>query len=295
MTDVPVTEAAAPVNEASKTDGPRSTDPKDQVAEVAPEAVAGQGPEADEEEEVETEAETAETPAKPKKKRTLQGRFNEVTAEKYALQSERDRLARELEEARKGPKAPAPTQTPVDDRIFDETGAEITLEGCDFDSALYQRKLAKAEARNLLESERKAAKQQEVVKGWEDRLATFSVDRPDSREVIFKNPLAEFYPQDMQEYLIESDMGPALAYHLGQNLNVTDALIRMEPRSRDRALAKLEASLEAKPAAATPRTFTQAPAPVKSLAGSGQVEKSPDDMTMPEYVAWRKRQTSAKR
>ena len=294
MTDVPVVEAAAPVNEASKTDGPRSTDPKDQVAEVAPEAVAGQGPETDEEEEVETEVETGETPAKPKKKRTLQGRFNEVTAEKYALQSERDRLARELEEVRK-PKAPAPVQTQADDRIFDETGAEITLEGCDFDSSLYQRKLAKAEARNLLESERKAAKQQEVVKGWEDRLATFSVDRPDSREVIFKNPLAEFYPQDMQEYLIESDMGPALAYHLGQNLNVTDALIRMEPRPRDRALAKLEASLEAKPAAATPRTFTQAPAPVKSLTGSGHLEKTPDEMTMAEYSAWRKRTTSAKR
>jgi hypothetical protein len=300
MTDTPVVETAAPVNEAQKSDGPRSTVPGD-IEQAKPEADAGKGSEVEEEEEseaeVESESEKEEDKPKPKKKKNLQTRFSEITAERYALQSERDQLRAELESARKGQPAPVaakPVST-ADDPVFDENGVPITIENCDFDSVLMARKLAKAEARNMLESERKAAKRQEVEKAWNDRLATFSVDRPDFQDKAFKNPLAEFYPGDMRDYIVESEIGPQLAYHLGQNLNVTDALIRMAPRERDRALARIEAKLEEKPAAATPRTFTQAPAPVKSLSGSGQVEKSPDDMTMPEFIAWRKRNSSAKR
>jgi signal recognition particle GTPase len=294
MTDVPVVEAATPVNEVQKTDGPRSTDPRDTEAQATPEAVAGKGSDKEVVELVEVVTEVKpDSPEGRKPRKTMQDRFDELTAEKYAKQAaieERDRKIADLE-SKLSASPPA-----VDNGVVKK------IQDFDFDQDAYLRYLAKHEAQNIVESQKAHERQQaeevkqlERNKKFQYRQATFSVDRLDSREVIFKNPLAEYYPKDMQEYLIESDVGPQLAYHLGQNLNVTDALIRMEPRSRDRALAKLEASLEAKPAAATPRTFTQAPAPVKSLAGSGQVEKSIDDMTMPEYVAWRKRQTSAKR
>lgn len=293
MTDVPVTETAAPVTEAKPSDGPRSTDPKDKVeAEAKPEADAGQGSEEEEEETPETEVETPETPAQPKKKKGLQSRLNELTAEKYALKAEneaRDKRILELQEQLKA----AP--------VTAEPGTVKSLEDFDFDQAAYLRYLAKEEAKGIIEAqkaterqEQEQVKQQEKNKKWQDRQAAYAADRPDYQATAYNNPLAQFYPKDLIDFVIESDVGPQLAYHLGQNLTDTDALIRMEPRERDRALSRIEAKLEAKPTA-QPRTFTQAPAPVKSLGGSGQVEKSPDDMTMPEYNAWRKRQISAKR
>jgi hypothetical protein len=223
----------------------------------------------------------------------MQDRFDELTAEKYAKQAaieERDRKIADLE-SKLSASPPA-----VDNGVVKK------IEDFDFDQDAYLRYLAKHEAQNIVESQKAHERQQaeevkqlERNKKFQDRQATFSVDRPDYQATAYNNPLAQFYPKDLVDFIVESEVGPELAYHLGQNLTETDSILRMEPRERDRTLSRIEARLEAKPVAAQPRTFTQAPAPVKSLAGSGQVEKAPDDMTMPEYVAWRKRQTSAKR
>ena len=96
---------------------------------------------------------------------------------------------------------------------------------------------------------------------------------------------------------MDSDVGPDILYHLGKHPAEADAIIRMTSQvERTKALARIEARLDVSPVAVPqPKTFTQAPAPVKSLQGTAPVKKSLSEMSMDEYAAERKRQTAAKR
>jgi hypothetical protein len=285
----------APVEEAQKTEGPRSTatiqpgiEPEKAEVKAEPsEAVAGNGPQ-DEEEEEGTSEEASANP-KPRKSRSLQDRLDKLTAEKYAKQAEieaRDRRIAELEAQ----------QTRTQARPA-ESGAAKTLEDFDYDHGRYAEYL-REDARQAVIAEQRQKEAQEkrqaTEKQFQDRQVAFSVDHPDFVATAFQSPLAGYYPQDMVDFIIESDHGPALAYHLGKNLSEADSILRMTPRERDRALSRIEAKLEAKPTA-QPRTLTNAPAPVKSLSGSGGLDKALDQMSMEEFAAKRKQQIAAKR
>jgi hypothetical protein len=266
---------------------------------VQPEAATGEGPEAEEQEEGEGEETSPENPERPRKRKTLQDRLDKLTAEKYATRSEADQakaraaqLEQEIAQLRQQAAAPKPSAT-------DST--EKTIEDFDFDNAKFTRYLAQEEAKRIIAEEKdgerqrtQQAKQQEAIGKFKSREASLTVERPDYLEVAYKNPLAQFYPQDLADFLYESDKGPELAYHLGQNLAETDAILHMEPRQRDRALSRIEASLIG-PRTAQPKTQTQAPAPVRSLQGSASVGKSLDDMPMAEFAAKRNQEIAAKR
>lgn len=291
---------AAPV-EAIQTDtGPRSNAAEQaDLNEGSPEAVAGEGQETDEQEEGEESEE--ETPAEsepPKKKRKgLQDRLDELTAEKYThkterekAERERDDIRRQLEELKSQASQPAKVAT----------DAPKTLEDFDYDHAAFTNyltgeavKKAMAEKETQERQSAKEREQQEKVRKFETGVAAAIAARPEVQSLIY-NPLSKFYPEDLVEFIYDSDESVELGAYLGENPAETDGLLRMEPAARLRALARIEGKLSAPPAA-QPKTFTQAPAPVKSLSGNAPVKKAMEEMSMDEYAAERKRQLAAKR
>lgn len=289
---------AAPV-EAIQTDtGPRSNAAEQaDLSEDKPEAVAGEGQETEEQDEPETEETAPEEPEAPKKKRKgLQDRLDELTAEKYTHKTEREKAERERDEIRRQLeelKAQASQPAKV------EKDAPKTLEDFDYDHAAFTDYLASEAVKKALAEketqERQSAKerdQQEKVRKFETGVAAAIAARPEVQNLIY-NPLAKFYPEDLVEFIYDSDAAVELGTYLGENPTETDGLLRMEPAARLRALARIEGKLSAPPAA-QPKTFTQAPAPVKSLSGNAPVKKAMEQMSMDEFAAERKRQLAAK-
>lgn len=289
-------QTAAPVEALETDDGPKSNAAK-QFEKADPEAVAGNGPETDEQPEAETDEEApSETEPLRKKRKGLQDRLDELTAEKYAnkakaeqAERERDDLRKQLEELRKQPAPKA------------DTGNRKTLEDFDFDNDAFVRYLAREEAAEMLKETETKAKQATAEQERAAKVSKFQAGveaakaaNPEAEKLIF-NDLAKFYTDDVVEFLHDSDDGVSIATYLGQNPAETDALLRMEsPIQRLRALSRIEAKIGL-PATAQPRTFTQAPAPVKSLSGSAPIKRDLGSMSMEEYAAERKRQIAGKR
>lgn len=97
----------------------------------------------------------------------------------------------------------------------------------------------------------------------------------------------------VHEVLLESEQGPAIAYHLAKNPDEAERLSAMSPLAAARELGRLEASLakSAPPqgAAPAPKPVSKAPAPIKPLgAGATSTNTDPAKMPMDEYVKWRK-------
>lgn len=296
-------ETAAPVNVAQETDsGPRSTAAlqADRQTKAEPEAVAGEGQEVEDEVADGDEQVTPENPEPRKRKSGVQKRLDELTAEKYGLAeaARKEKERADTLEARLKAQESAPKTPPVSEP------AEKTLEDFDFDPVAFQKYLVREEARKIREEEKNEERKQAESKAQQDRLAKFqtkqaavTTEKPDFEEVALKNPLVQFHPQDMQEFIMDSDVGPDILYHLGKHPAEADVIIRMTSQvERTKALARIEARLDVSPGAVLqPKTFTQAPAPVKSLQGTAPVKKSLSEMSMDEYAAERKRQTAAKR
>jgi hypothetical protein len=80
----------------------------------------------------------------------------------------------------------------------------------------------------------------------------------------------------VQETILDSDIGPQLADHLGQNLRDLARISALPPIKQARELAKLELKL-ATPPAPSPKTATDAPAPTPQVRGTGgRFKPAPD-------------------
>lgn len=84
------------------------------------------------------------------------------------------------------------------------------------------------------------------------------------------------------EAALESGAPSAVLYHLGKDLDEAARIMALTPLRQAAELTRLAERLKmAKP-------ISKAPEPIKPLGGGKTVgQKSPDDMTMEEFVAWR--------
>jgi hypothetical protein len=102
-------------------------------------------------------------------------------------------------------------------------------------------------------------------------------------DTVTRNPNVAITPV-MAEVIRDSDVGPDLAYHLGMNTAEAARIAALPPARQAVELGKLEARVTA------PKTLpAQPPAPVQpvnAIAAGGA--KDPGEMSMAEYVAWRK-------
>ena len=121
-----------------------------------------------------------------------------------------------------------------------------------------------------------------VAEKWNAKVASATAEMPDFEDVITSSdvPMTEA----MQQAIMESDLGPKLAYHLANNPEEARKIAAMSPVGAIRALGRIEERLS-KPA---DKVTTSAPEPIKPTGASARVEKDPSDMSQKEFEKWRK-------
>jgi hypothetical protein len=137
-----------------------------------------------------------------------------------------------------------------------------------------------------------------AAKAFQTRLAAAIKEIPDYQAVIDGSDAVARH--HILNYLIESDIGPKLQYHLAKNPDVLDRLNSLSPIKAIAELGKLETKLETKaePKVETAKlsSVSQAPAPITPIEGkSTPVHKDPATMTFQELREYERAREAAKR
>jgi hypothetical protein len=125
----------------------------------------------------------------------------------------------------------------------------------------YADALAERKAQELL-ARREAEKQQtEVLDAYHDREEEARTKYDDFEQVAY-NPNLRI-TDVMAESIRTSDIGPEVAYYLGQNPKDADRISRLSPLSQAKEIGKIEVKLASDPPA---RKTTSAPDPIRPVA-----------------------------
>lgn len=248
-------------------------------------------------------AETSEQAQQPKKKPLIE-ELVRTRHERNEARTEIEQLRAELAEARQQMQAaqaqPAPKELdPKPER------SQFVTEG-DYLEALSDWKVDQklAERQQEEQQARANAAQQQLADNWAKRLTAAKTELTDFDDVVGKSEVD--LPNHIYVAVVESDLGPDLAYYLAQNPDEARLLKGMSPTAALRMLGKLEDRLAAEKAPAKgeqkPATNTaapeksKAPAPIEPLKdASGPVEKPTSQMTYQEYRAHRQAQQAARK
>ncbi|QWF19294.1 hypothetical protein [Lysobacter capsici] len=263
------TEAGKPVPDAASTDQQQSIDT------AATENGQAEQPENDNTND-EAQQQGARNPKRP--------RWSDVNAARRAADQaaqERD-YWRQQAMGQQSPQSP-PQQQPT------TAGPRPTRDQFDFDEAAYEdavyewrrtQEVTKEQQGKALETA------QQVQARFAAAQAAFAEATPDYEDVVM-NPDLQVTPQ-MAGALAQSDIGPQIAYHLGQNPAEATRIAALAPLQQVLAIGHIEAQLAAKGAAPRPpkpKQTTNAPPPPPSVHASVPVKKSEADLTDSERVA----------
>lgn len=216
----------------------------------------------------------------PKKSKGVQKRIDELTRAKYEAEREREIARQELERYRR--EAEQHKAPPISDN-------EPRFE--DFsDYGDYVKAIAKHTAAKELEALKSQQTQEQERQKAEERQRAFNekADKARSKyddfDAIALSPIVP-YSQVMGQLVADSDIAGDLAYYLGKNLDEAKRLSQLPPVEAAKQIGRLEAKLSEVP---KPKKITQAPPPIKAVAGNEKVSKDPEKMSMAEYMEWRK-------
>jgi len=258
----------------------------------------------------ETQTTGAETTAKESeqqpKKKPLVEELVRTRHERNEARTEADQLRAELETLRQQMQAnqalPAPKELdpkPQRSQFVSDEDYQEALTDWKVDQKLAERQQAEQQARV-------EATQQQLADNWAQRLEMAKTELADFDEVVGKSEID--LPNHLYVAIVESDMGPQLAYYLAQNPSEARLLKGMSQTAALRMLGKLEDQLEKasekpkeQPATGAEKKpekqveKSKAPPPIEPLTGaSGPVEKPTEQMTYQEYKAHRQAQIKAR-
>ena len=194
----------------------------------------------------------------------MQTRIDELTRQKYEAEREaaywRGRAGGTGQDQAQPSAAPAAAPKPTPDKFSDY--AEYVEALADWkaeqrvNQALSQREQAQAQR---LQDEL----QQERVSTWAQRQDAARQSISDYDEVMASAPDAPV-AQHVGESILDSEHGPAIAYHLAKHPAELARINALPPMAAAREIGRLEASLSsAKPAPA--KQVSNAPAPIKPI------------------------------
>lgn len=260
---------------------------------VEDEAEAG---ETQNEPEASAAAESGDAPAQQprKKKPGVHERIDELTRNFRTAERDRDYWREQAMRQGQAPAQGQPEQPQAAQAALPDS-AEPTLESCDFDPALLQRRWYEWRRNEDRKQEQAEAKQRK----FNESEAAFRAEHPDY-DAVTRDPSLPI-TKAMADEIADTDNPPAIAYYLGQNPNEAAAIAQMTERQMARAIGRIEAKLSApiatqpdQPRQPEPKTVTRAPAPVTTLSGAPAVKKTYEGMSMKEYDEARRKERAAK-
>lgn len=126
------------------------------------------------------------------------------------------------------------------------------------------------------------AQESVVIEGsWTTRLADARLKYGDFDAVALSDQVP--VTRVMGDLIKTSDVGPDVAYFLGQHRALAEQIAEMNPMETARTIGRIEASLRLP----KPRTATNAPDPITPVNGGSNVGRNPDKMSFAEWKAWR--------
>lgn len=121
---------------------------------------------------------------------------------------------------------------------------------------------------------------------WAARLQAATAEMPDFEDVVATADVP--MSRVMEQAILESEVGPKMAYWLAQHPQEAVAISRLPPSKAFTQLGRIEERLLAgKPA--VPKV-TSAPPPVQPVSTRASVSKNPDEMSTEEWMKWRRGQ-----
>ena len=271
--DVPETTEAVTATDA--TQAPQTTETPEATetpTEATPEAAT----------DVEAQATEEQPEPEQKKVNPVQKRIDDITAKRR----EAERTAKQLEDHNKR----------LQEKLAKYETPEPTLEGFDFDEHRYQAALnrwnmdqfrkediaeqAEDSKRNLEAA--KSAEQQSTVQAYQIRAQQFASQAPDFETVVTSSQVQ--LSETVQEQILSSDYGPQIAYYMAKNpMEAAEIAMLDKPLDAARALGRLESRLSQAP----PKRVTQAPTPMKPIAGStgSRPDFDPSSSSVDDYAA----------
>jgi hypothetical protein len=97
---------------------------------------------------------------------------------------------------------------------------------------------------------------------------------------------APIFAQDTYAMLMQSPHGAEIGYYLGLRPQEADAMNRMSPVAKARAIVALEQKIGTQQT----KTVSTAPAPITPVTGAAGSVKDPDKMTTDEWMVWNRQQ-----
>ena len=274
MSDSPSVIDNAPSVEpiADQTTAPPQPDAGDEptTTEAAPDT--GTEPTADDAGDDDHEPDHAKLP------KGVQKRIDKLTQQRY----EREARIRELEaqisenerKAQASQPAPDPSQFETLEQYLD---AEVEFR-------------ASKKIRDIEQERTIQQKNAERLAGFNERSAAVRQANPDFDAALQSAAIG--VSNAVMETILESDDGPAVAYHLAKNPTELYRLNAMTERQQVLELGRISARLSTK---VPERKVTQAPPPAPAVKATGSGSKSVSDMTDKEYADFRKRQDAQRK
>lgn len=243
------------------------------------------------------ESDSAAETHEEKKPNRVQERINQLTREKYEERQRVEELERRLKELET--KAPEPTKAepkaaPKEDDYssydeYQKAREDYLVERAQ--QAAYEKIQAEQTATQKvtaeqLRQEEIQAKRAEFQKNLEGKREMFV----DFEEVAYGH---QFMDKGLAEMIFDMEKGPEVAYHLGSHLDEAERIFAMSEIQRVRELTKLELQMQE----LQPKRVSTAPDPIKPITGSSETvsDKDPDNMSVEEWTAWRRKNLEAKR
>jgi hypothetical protein len=161
---------------------------------------------------------------------------------------------------------------------------------------------AERRAAQLYDQRATQAREQETWQSYESKAAEFAGEHEDFFEVVGSMPVL---PMELQAAIAAHPQGPAIAYHLGNNLSDLLQVAAVPPQLASYAVTQIAARLGAAPAAsqhaaapavpAPNKPITQAPRPAPTVGGRAPASVDPERMTTEQWRDWREAQIKAKK
>lgn len=215
--------------------------------------------------------------------------------ERKAAVERAEALQREIDALRGGKSVQGTAAVEGDDK---EPKAEDFKTVGEYAKALAKYEVAQARKADGAERANETRKQaiETVQQQFAERIAATAKEIPDYHKVVESADWE--VPHHIQAYIVDSENGARLGYHLAKNRDEFDRIAKLSPIRAFAELGKLEDKLTAKaPPAKEPAATAQvsrAPAPITPLEGkSTTVAKDPSEMTFAELRAHRQAERAA--
>jgi hypothetical protein len=225
---------------------------------------------------------TDQDPEAKRGQRRLERRLDKAYRKAAEAQARADLAERQLTEERSAKAAPADPGRPKLEQFKDiEEYAAAT--------AKYESEKTLKDHQNKQKSDAQKQAQASLLENWESKVS--KVDYEDFEEVV--GEIQPTTPWAMA--LMKAENGADVAYHLGKNLKEARRIASLDPYDQIFEVAKIAATLAAKPA--EPKTPSKAPAPITPLTGAtpvaSDVPSERDDMR--DWMRKRQKQVHGRR